>query len=152
MWHWALGTGHPQTPAPGDAGPPHSRHVEAQRLHHQALAETLHGELGGRVDVIEDDAWMVGELQSGLGGGWSPQGSPFSPTLQAHDAADDDDVAPAASLHVGQHLLDQADEAEEVGVHEALHGCQALALQGSRHAHPSIADCGARGINGACPG
>lgn len=85
--------------------------------------------------------WLGRPSQGWVGAG-PTQGTPFSPTLQAHDAADNDDMAPAAPLHVGQHLLDQADEAEEVGVHEALHGRQALALQGSRHAHPGIADCG----------
>jgi len=76
-------------------------------------------------------------------GGFGPTGAPCPPlTLQAHDAADDHDVTPAAPLHVGQHLLDEADEAEEVGVHEGLHGRQALALQGTRHAHPGVADCG----------
>ena len=86
----------------------------------------------------------------GGGGCWFHQGAPSSPTLQAHDAADDHDVPPAAALHVGQDLLDQADEAEEVGVHEALHGCQALALQGASHAHPSVADCG-HGASVGCP-
>lgn len=102
----------------------------------------------------------VGGGGPGQGWGWGgvdlvPRGHPVPPppplTLQAHDAADDHDVAPAAPLHVGQHLLDQADEAEEVGVHEALHGRQALAFQGTRHAHPGVADCGGTGRSAGRP-
>lgn len=118
--------------------------IEPQGLHRQALAEALHGKLGGGVDVVEKDSWREGSEGTTDASFWWSKSEPRlrrpSLTLNAHDAADDHNVALLPPLHVRQDLLQQPHQPEEVGVHYSPHLLHGLTLDGSDQTHAGVAD------------